>query len=303
MSSVKVVLLFGVLALILVGFGTLVGYLIGDMLVMASIFFALAICMNIFSYYKCDYLAIKMTKTKLIERKDNPRFYDLVKKVAETAKIPMPRVGIMPSTTPNAFATGRDEKHAVVVATDSILSMLNDDEMEAVLGHEISHITHKDVLVSTIAATIATVISYIGNIILFSELFGGMNERNGNTSILLLVSAILIPLGATFVQLGISRSREADADIGSVQLLRKPDQLISSLQKISKPVNKNASISRSSIGFPSRNSPNNSANAFSALFIMNNLNAHSLLNLFSTHPSLEKRIAAILKEKERLKIA
>ncbi len=303
MSSATIILLFGILALILVGFGAIVGYLVGDLLVIMSLFFILAIGLNVFSYYKSDYLAIKMTRTKLIERGDNPRFYDLVKKVADMAGLPMPRVGIMNSPSPNAFATGRDQNHAVVVATGSILAMLNDDEMEAVLGHEINHITHRDILVSSVAATMATVISYIGNIILFSELFGGINNRNSNTTILLLVSAILIPLGATFVRLGISRSRELYADIGSVRLVRKPDQLISSLQKISKPINGNTKRGPFGMGVP-RPSPgmgqNGQGAAYSSLFIVNNLNGSALFNLFSTHPTLEKRIAAILAEKKAI---
>jgi heat shock protein HtpX len=302
MSALKILLLFSILSLILVGFGALVGYLLGDVLPIMSLFLALAIGMNVFSYYKSDYLAIKMTRTKLIERDDNPRFYDLVKKVAEEAGIPMPRVGIMNSPSPNAFATGRDQNHAVVVATGSILEMLNDGEMEAVLGHEMSHITHRDILVCTIAATIATIISYLGNIILMSELMGGTNNRNNN-GILLIVAAILVPIGATFVQLGISRSRELYADIGSVRLVKKPDQLISSLEKISKPV---ATANRSPFGMgrrspmPGQNNPQ--PGAYSSLFIVNNFGGHSLLNLFSTHPPLEKRIEAILKEKKELKL-
>ena len=300
MSVARMVLLFSVLSLLLVALGSIIGYLTGDFIVMLSIFFALAIVINVVSYFKSDSIAIKMTKTKLIKREDNPKFYDIVKKVSSEANIPMPRVGIMNSRSPNAFATGRDEKHAVVVATDSILSMLDDDELEAVIGHEINHITHKDVLVCTIAATIAMIISYIGNIVLFSEIFGGMNNRNGNTNLLLLLSAILIPLGATFVQLGISRSRELDADIGSVRLVKKPDQLISSLKKISRPADVNA---HRGFGVPSP-TPNGSAQggAYSSLFIVNNFGSHALLNLFSTHPSLEKRIAAITKAKKDMNL-
>jgi heat shock protein HtpX len=295
MSVARMVLLFSVLSLLLVGLGSIIGYLVGDFIVMLSIFFVIAIVINVVSYFKSDSIAIRMTRTKLIKREDNPRLYDMVKKVASEANIPMPRVGIMPSQSPNAFATGRNEKHAVVVATDSILSMLDDDELEAVIGHEINHITHKDVLVCTVAATIAMIISYIGNIVLFSELFGGMNNRNGNTNLLLLLSAILIPLGATFVQLGISRSRELDADIGSVNLVKKPDQLISSLKKISRPINANAH-QRFGVQSPRPNS-NAQSGAYSSLFIVNNFGSHALLSLFSTHPSLEKRIAAITKAK------
>jgi heat shock protein HtpX len=289
----KITLLFSVLSLILVSFGAIIGYLLGGVLLWMSAFLIIAIVMNVVSYYKSDSIALKTTRTKLIDREDNPRFYDIVKKVTEEAGVPMPRVGIMPSPVPNAFATGRDEKHAVVVATAGILGMLTDDELEAVIGHEISHVTHKDILVSTIAATIATMISYIGNIIIFSEFFGGFNDRNGNGNILLIVAAILIPIGATFVQLGISRSREAYADIGSVRLVRKPDALITSLEKISRPINR----ARTPMG---QNNPQ--PHAFSSLFIVNNFSASSLSNLFSTHPSLENRIKAIRTEAERLNL-
>ena len=233
MGLAKISILFSVLSLILIGFGALIGYFLGSMLLWISIFFLIALAMNIFSYFKSDSIAIKMTRSKIIERSDNPRFYDIVEHVSQQANIPMPRVGIMPTDTPNAFATGKDKNHAVVVATSGILKMLDDGELEAVIGHEICHITHKDILISSIAATIATLISYIGSMVLFSEFFGGMDERGNSSGIILLVAAILIPIGAMFVQLGISRDREAYADEGSVRLLRKPDALISSLKKIS----------------------------------------------------------------------
>lgn len=296
MGIAKISLLFSVLSLILVGFGSLVGYFLGNLFLWISIFFAIALAMNIFSYFKSDSIAIKMTRSKIIERSDNPRFYDIVEKVSHQANIPMPRVGIMPTETPNAFATGKDKNHSVVVATSGILKMLNDDELEAVIGHEISHITHKDILISSIAATIATLISYIGNMILFSEFFGGMDERNNSSGIILLIAAILIPIGAMFVQLGISRDREAYADEGSVRLLRKPDALISSLKKIS-----NTSIQRKAIlNRNARNSPQ--PGAYSSLFIVNNFSTHSLTNLFSTHPSLEKRIENIKRVRDQLGI-
>jgi heat shock protein HtpX len=297
MSIVKISLLFASLSLILVGFGFLIGYFLGDIFIWLSIFLLIAIAMNVFSYFKSDYIAIKMTKSKIIERSENPRFYDTVEKVSEQAGITMPKVGIMPTEVPNAFATGKDEKHSVVVATSGILKMLNDDELEAVIGHEISHITHKDILISTIAATIATLISYIGNMILFSEFFGGLDERNNSSGIILLIAAILIPIGAIFVQLGISRDREAYADEGSVRLLRKPDQLISALKKIS---NVNLVNKKPAFGRNRQNNPQ--PGAYSSLFIVNNFSKHSLTNLFSTHPSLEKRIANINRVRYELNI-
>lgn len=297
MSIAKIALLFASLSLILVSFGVLIGYFLGDIFIWLSIFLLMAIAMNVFSYFKSDYIAIKMTRSKIIDRSENPRFYDIVEKISEQAQIPMPKVGIMPTEVPNAFATGKDENHSVVVATNGILKMLNDDELEAVIGHEISHITHKDILISTIAATIATLISYIGNMILFSEFFGGLDERNNSSGIILLIAAILIPIGAIFIQLGISRDREAYADEGSVRLLRKPDQLISSLKKIS-----NFSMVNKKSIFGRNKQSNTQPGAYSSLFIVNNFSKHYLTNLFSTHPSLEKRIENINRVRNELEI-
>ncbi|MCL4398368.1 MAG: M48 family metalloprotease [Candidatus Parvarchaeota archaeon] len=297
MPIAKIALLFSALSLILLGFGALIGYFLGDLFVWLSVFFLIAIAMNLFSYFKSDSIAIKMTRSKIIDRPENTRFYDIVEKVSQQANIPMPRVGIMPTDVPNAFATGKDENHSVVVATSGILKMLDDNELEAVIGHEISHITHKDILISTIAATIATLISYIGNVILFSEFFGGLDERNNGSGIILIVAAILIPIGAMFVQLGISRDREAYADEGSVRLLRKPDQLISSLQKIS-----NVSVTSKRSAFSRNRQSNPQPGAYSSLFIVNNFSAHSLMNLFSTHPTLEKRIKNINRVRDELNI-
>ncbi len=297
MGIAKISILFSTLSLILIGFGALVGYFLGGILLWMSIFFFIALGMNIFSYVKSDSIAIKMTRSKIIEKSDNPRFYDIVEKVSRQAGIPIPRVGIMPTDVPNAFATGKDENHAVVVATSGILQMLNNDELEAVIGHEISHITHKDILISSIAATIATLISYIGNVIIFSEFFGGIGERNSNSGIILLIAAILIPVGAMFVQLGISRDREAYADEGSVRLIKKPDELISSLKKIS-----NINIARRKPILNRNASKNPQPGAYSSLFIVNNFSTHALTNLFSTHPSLEKRIENINKVRSELNI-
>ncbi|MGC8681718.1 MAG: M48 family metalloprotease [Candidatus Acidifodinimicrobium sp.] len=286
MSQIKLFLLFSVLAVLLVFLGGIIGYIFGDVLLFVSIFLVLALGLNFYSYFYSDKLALRMTKSKLVTEKEEPRLYRIVKKVADKVNINMPKVGVMETNIPNAFATGRDEKHSVVVATRGILNMLDDDELEAVIGHEIGHITNKDILISTIAASIATMISYIGNIIIFSEIFGG-DQRNNNSGILLLVAAVLIPIGATFVQLGISRSRETSADITSVRTVKKPDALISALRKISNVT-------------PAKAVRSNNVGAFSSLFIVNNFSSHTLMNLFSTHPSLDKRIADITKAKKEL---
>jgi len=290
-QTLRIISLFSVLALLMIIFGAIIGYLVGDFYLFMSIFFVIAIIMNIVSYFESDKMALKMTGSRLISKSENPRFYNIVERVSKEAGIKTPKIGIMDTDIPNAFATGRNENNSVVVATRGILNMLNDDELEAVIGHEISHIKHKDILVSTVAATIATIISYLGNMILFSMFFGGPEDnRNGNANILLLIAAILIPIGAMFVQLGISRSREAYADEGSVRITKKPDDLISSLKKISvKPTVRN--VQRTS-----------NPNAYSSLFIVNNISAHSLMDLFSTHPSLEKRIENIQRVRKELHI-
>ncbi|MEM3190967.1 MAG: M48 family metalloprotease [Candidatus Parvarchaeota archaeon] len=294
MVQIKIFLLFSVLAILLVFLGGLIGYVFGDILLFTTIFLILAIGLNLYSYFYSDKLALRMTKSKLVTESEEPRLYRIVKKVVSTVNISMPKVGVMETQIPNAFATGRDEKHSVVVVTRGILNMLDDDELESVIGHEVGHITNRDILISTIAATIATMISYIGNLVLFSELFGG-EQRNNNAGILLLVAAILIPIGAVFVQLGISRSRESNADITSVRTVRKPDAMISALRKIS------SVKAPPAFGMGSRRRGEN-IGAFSSLFIVNNFSAHSLMNLLSTHPTLEKRIADISKEREKLGI-
>ncbi len=285
MALFKIVLLFTLLALFMVAMGGVLGLFFGSPYLIMGAMFIFAIGLNVFFYFKSDTIALRLTRSRITSKSENPRLYNVVKKVSEEAGIPMPKIGIMDSSVPNAFATGRDEKHAVVVATSSILKMLDDKELEAVIGHEISHVTHRDILVTTIAASIATIVSYIGNIMLFSMLFNNSNDNN--LGFLVILSAILIPIGAMFVQLGISRSRESYADVGSVKLVKKPNELISSLKK----------ISSVSVNSQPRNvsRPNPQAASFSSLFIVNNLSTHSITNLFSTHPSLEKRIEAIKK--------
>ena len=270
MALFKIVLLFTLLALFMVAIGGVLGLFLGSFYLVMGLMFIFAISLNVFFYYKSDTIALRMTGSRIISKNENPRFYAIVKKVSEEAGIPLPKVGIMNSSVPNAFATGRDEKHSVVVATTGILEMLDDSELESVIGHEISHVTHRDILVTTIAAAIATIVSYIGNIMLFSMIFN--NSSDNNLGFLVILSAILIPIGAMFVQLGISRSRESYADVGSVKLVKKPNELISSLKKIS-------GVSVNTLP-KTATRPAPQATSFSSLFIVNNLSTHSLTNLF-----------------------
>jgi heat shock protein HtpX len=228
--------LFFVLTGLLMLVGYAIGAYFGDPLVFMFLGLLLAGGINFGSYYWSDKLVVKMTRAKLIQESDNPTLFGIVRKVANEANIPMPKVGIVNNPQPNAFATGRGPSKAVVVATSGILTTLNPGELEAVIGHEIGHVVHKDVLLSSVAATMAGVISYIGNIAMFSMMFGGYggsNNKNGGNPLFLIAAIVLVPMGAMFVQLGISRSVEYNADDYGAKLTHNPGALASALVKIS----------------------------------------------------------------------
>lgn len=283
----KIALLFFVLTGLLLAIGYVVGwYFFGDPITFMGLALALAAVLNLVSYYYSDSIVLRMSKARIIQETENPTLFRAVRNVAQKANIPMPKVGIVNSPQPNAFATGRGPKKAVVCATSSILQTLTPDELEAVIGHEIGHVVHRDVLMSSIAATIAGAISYIGQIALFSTIFGGgSRDRNGSSPILLL-AVILVPLGATFVQLGISRDDEYNADDFGARLTRNPGGLVSALEKISSKA-QTRPIATNPAQAPSP--------ATAALWIVNPFKGSSLVELFSTHPSLAHRVERLRK--------
>ncbi|MHB8567723.1 MAG: M48 family metalloprotease [Nitrososphaerales archaeon] len=284
--------MFTSLTILLMVFGYVIGLATGlDPLSLMLLGLIFAAGINFASYLWSDKFVMWSTHTKLIKESDNPQLYAIVRNVAEKANIPMPKVGIVESNQPNAFATGRGPKKAIVVATTGILRILTPPELEAVIGHEISHVTHRDVLVASIAATVAGTISFLGQMILWNSIFGGFgggrsrNQNNNNGgAILMIVAAILIPIAAMLVQLGISRSRESDADVSGAKLTEKPQELINALRKIST----RASASQ----WSQANAP---SPATSALWIVNPLKGSSWTEIFSTHPSLDHRIQKISK--------
>lgn len=288
----KTMLLFTTLTMLLMLFGLVIGYFFGSPLAFMLLGLIFAGVINFASYRWSDKFVLWSTHTKLISERDNPQLYSIVRNVAQRANIPMPRVGIVNSPQPNAFATGRGPDKAVVVATTGILRTLTPGELEAVIGHEISHVTHRDILVASVAATIAGTISYLGQMVIWSSFFGGGRNRNNNGGIyLLIIAAILIPIGAMLVQLGISRSRESSADEEGARLTQKPQELINALRKIS---NRSAANQWARQTAPSP--------ATSSLWIVNPLKGNSWTGLFSTHPSLEKRVANISKVARELGI-
>jgi heat shock protein HtpX len=287
-TYLKITALFAILTGMLLAIGYAVGwYFFDDPIPFMGLALLLAGAFNFFSYYYSDTLVLKMSKAKVIQESDNPTLFRVVRNVAQKANIPMPKVGIVDSPQPNAFATGRGPNRAVVCATSSILQTLTPDELEAVIGHEIGHVVHRDVLMSSIAATMAGAISYIGTIALWSTMLGGGGRsRNGNSGIFLLLAIILVPLGATFVQLGISRNDEYSADEYGARLTRNPAGLINALQKISSKV-QTRPIATNAAKAPSP--------ATSALWIVNPFRGSSLAELFSTHPSMPHRIERLRK--------
>ena len=282
----RMAMLFFVLTGLLMVIGYAVGLYFGDPITFMLIGLVLAGVMNFVSYYFSDSIVLRMSKAKIIQESDNPTLFRVVRNVAQKANIPMPKVGIVDSPQPNAFATGRGPDKAVVCATSSILQTLTPDELEAVIGHEIGHVVHRDVLMSSIAATLAGAISYIGQIAMFSMWFGGSSRNRNGGSPLLILAIILVPLGATFVRLGISRNDEYNADEYGAKLTRNPGGLVTALEKIS-----TKSQSRPIATTPAQApSP-----ATASLWIVNPFKGSSLVEMFSTHPSLQHRVERLRK--------
>jgi heat shock protein HtpX len=295
----RIATLFFVLTGLLMLLGYAVGLVFGDPLAFMFIGLVLAAAINFATYFWSDKIVVKMARARIIQESDNPRLFAIVSKVAQEAGIPMPKVGIVPQGPPNAFATGRGPNKAVVVVTGGILASLSPDELEAVIGHEIGHVVHRDILISSVAATIAGVVSYLGQIALFSMMFGGSGQGgrgNSGNIVALAMAAILVPLGATFVRLGISRSFEYNADEYGAKLTRKPGALISALTKISSQTKNSRGFGRrggmgggyGGMGQPQSQSPTSASTA--SLWIVNPFSGHSLVELFSTHPSTPNRI-------------
>ena len=283
----KITLLFFVLTALLMVIGYVVGALwLGDPILFVGLALVLAAVLNFVSYYFSDSIVLRMSKAKIIQEGDNPTLFRVVRNVAQKASIPMPKVGIVDSPQPNAFATGRGPDKAVVCATSSILQALTPDELEAVIGHEIGHVVHRDVLMSSIAATMAGAISYIGQIAMFSMWFGGGSRNRNSGSPLAILAIILVPLGATFVQLGISRDDEYNADEYGAKLTRNPAGLVTALEKIS---------TKSQTRPIATNPAQAPSPATASLWIVNPFNKSSLVEMFSTHPSLQHRVQRLRK--------
>ena len=274
-NQLKTILLLGGLTGLFLLIGALAGGRTG--LTIALIF---AGGMNFVSYWWSDKIVLWMYRAKEADKKKYPQLYSIIKEIAVKAHLPMPKVYIVPGQHPNAFACGRSPKHGVVAFTEGILNLLNDHELKGVTAHELSHIKNRDTLISTIAATIAGVISYIAIMARWSAIFGGMgnNQDNRGNIVELLVLAIIAPLLAMIIQLAISRSREYMADESGATLLKDSAGLASALQKLEKGIDH----------APLR--PQGTTEATAHLFIENPFKGKGLWTLLSTHPSTSERV-------------
>lgn len=247
----------------------------------ALIAFMLAGCINFSAYFLSDRMVLAIYKAQPLSETEFPELINIVQKLCEAAHLPVPKLYLIPSASPNAFATGRDPQHAVVAVTQGILETLNREELEGVLAHELSHVKHGDMLIGTVAATLAGAISVLAQSARWAFYFGGRSSRGGQGSnpLALLAAVLFMPLAASLIQLAISRSREYHADEEGSQWCGNPLYLASALKK----------IENGSKRIPFRDAEPASAH----LFITNPLSSGSWAAWFSSHPPLEERIARL----------
>lgn len=273
LNQLKTVALLGLLSglIVLAGY-----YLVGNEqgLILGLIFAALT---SVGAWYFSDQAALASYQAQPLVREQAPELYDLIAKLSDRAEIPMPKLFIVPSESPNAFATGRDPNHATVAVTEGILKLLSQEELESVIAHELTHVKNRDTLIQAVAGTLAGSITFIGRILTFGALYGTVSagNRRGSNPLGVLFLIILAPISATLIQLAISRTREYAADQGSAEITGNPLALVSALEKLQEMGQK----------FPIHGNP-----AFSPLLIINPLSAEGLKSLFLTHPPTEERI-------------
>lgn len=281
----KIFLVFAVLWFVFIGIAYAIvyallytGYITGDSFYMYVLIIMVPILLlfNFVTYFFSDRMVLSAYNARIVDEREAPRLARVVRKVVERFNLPMPRLAIVPSDTPNAFATGRDPEHAVVAVTQGNLDILNDDELEAVLGHEMAHVKDRDILLMSVVASAAAIISIAARIVLYQTIFGGRNNRVN--PLVLLAAAITAPIAAMLVQLAISRNREYKADMVGARTTMKPLALANALSKLETTNKRNPMHMRSQ----------NPAHA--SLFIVNPFRGSGFASIFSTHPATKERI-------------
>jgi heat shock protein HtpX len=276
-NGLKTALLLGAMSGLLLVIGQLLGGANGML-----VGFLIAVVMNFGSYWFSDKIVLRMYRAQEVGA--GHRLFGIVERLSRQAQLPMPKVYIIPDASPNAFATGRNPSHAAVAATEGILQILTDTELEGVIAHELAHVKHRDILISSIAATLAAAIMFAARSAQFAAMFGGYGGRGdgrdrGNNPIALLATIILAPLAAGLIQMAISRSREFSADAGGAQIAGNPYGLADALRKIEA---------------VAKRVPLDANPATAHMFIVKPFSGGGLSNLFSSHPSTEARIRALL---------
>jgi heat shock protein HtpX len=273
----KTTLLLGVMTAIVVFIGRLLGGQQGMVLA-----FVIAMGMNFFSYWYSDKIVLRMYRAREVGPGERPELYQMVRELAQGAEIPMPRVYTIPEESPNAFATGRNPEHAVVAVTEGLLKLMSREEIMGVISHELAHVKNRDILIGSIAATMAGAVMILATMARWTAFFGGGgrdNEEGGGLGIIgVLAMSMLAPIAAMLVQMAISRSREYQADATGAKVSGHPAWLADALGKL---------------GGYSKRIPLQANPSTAHMFIVNPLSGSSLMNLFSTHPPLEERIARL----------
>ena len=276
-NQIRTTILLAVMTALIVWVGQFLGGRQG--MIIALIF---AAGMNFFSYWYSDKLVLKMYRAREVTPEQEPELYETVQRLTQRAGRPMPKLYVIPQQAPNAFATGRNPAHAVVAVTEGLLSIMADDEVAGVLAHELAHVKNRDILIGSIAATMAGAIMVLASIARWSAIFGGAgsnDEEGGGTGFIgLIVMSIIAPMAAMVIQMAISRSREYLADATGASFVGNPEGLARALEKL---------------GTYSKKLPMNANPSTAHMFIVNPLSGKSLMSLFSTHPPLEERIARL----------
>jgi heat shock protein HtpX len=275
-NNVKTVLLLGILTGLILFIGSFWGQ--GGL----TIALFMSIAMNFASYFFSDKIALRMYRAEPVTREQAPQIYRIMDFLCSRDGIPVPNIYIIPDDSPNAFATGRDPQHASVAVTQGALNLLNEDELTGVLAHEISHVKNRDILISSVAATLAGMIMFIANMARFAAIFGGGRDRDedeGGGALGGLLTIIVAPIAAMLIQMWISRTREYQADASAAEVSGNPRGLASALQKLEN---------------YSKRIPMEASPSTAHMFIMHPLTGSSLMTLFSTHPPTQKRIERLL---------
>ena len=293
-ARLKVFLIFGVLWVVFMGLAYGIFYLLlytgyipagSSYQWVLMIMVPILLLFNLVTYFFSDRMVLSAYNAQIVDERSAPRLARIVQRIATQADLPMPRLAIVPSQTPNAFATGRDPEHAVVAVTEGIMTILTDEELEGVIGHEMAHVKDRDILVMTVVSSAAAIISIFARMVIYQAMFGG--RRSNVNPLVLLGAAIFAPIAAMLVQLAVSRSREYKADAVGARTTMKPLALARALSKLE------SANERRPMRFGS------SSPAHSSLFIVNPFTGGAFVNLFSTHPPIKARIERLERMADR----